>query len=145
MIAIGSDHAGFELKEQVMQHFDQLGIEYVDLGFHEWKKDDDYPVVAKKVARFVQSKQAEKGILICGTGIGMSICANKFHGIRSVVASDSFSVRMSRMHNDANVLCFGARVIGKGVALELVDLFLNTNFEGGRHADRVAMLEEDID
>ena len=145
MVVLGSDHAGFELKDQVKAHFDELGIEYVDLGFKEFKRDDDYPIIAKEVARYVQSGKAEKGFLICGTGVGMSICANKFSGVRAVVASDPFSVRMSRQHNNANILCFGARVIGRGIALDLVDEFMNTEFEGGRHAVRVDMLEQDVD
>ncbi|MBQ3866106.1 MAG: ribose 5-phosphate isomerase B [Clostridia bacterium] len=145
MIALGSDHAGDELKRHIMQHFDELGIEYKDLGFYELKRDDDYPVVAKKVARAVQSGEADKGMLFCGTGIGMSLCANTFKGVRAVVASDMFSVRHSRLHNDANILCFGARVMARGLAIDLCDLFLKTDFEGGRHAVRVAMFEEDLD
>ncbi len=145
MIVLGSDHAGDELKQHVMKHFDELGIQYVDLGFKELKRDDDYPVIAKEVARFVQEKKAEKGMLFCGTGIGMSMCANKFKGVRAVVASDVFSVRHSRLHNDANILCLGARVMARGLAIDLTDLFLNTEFEGGRHATRVAMFEENMD
>lgn len=145
MIVLGSDHAGDELKQHVMKHFDELGIEYVDLGFKELKRDDDYPIIAKEVARFVQEKKAEKGMLFCGTGIGMSMCANKFSGVRAVVASDVFSVRHSRLHNDANILCLGARVMARGLAIDLTDLFLNTEFEGGRHAARVAMFEENVD
>lgn len=142
MIALGSDHAGDELKQHIKKYFDEKGIEYIDLGFKEFNKDDDYPVMAKEVARFVQSGKAEKGMLFCGTGIGMSLCANKFRGIRAVVASDVFSVRHSRLHNDANILCMGARVMARGLAVDLTDVFLNTEFEGGRHAARVAMFEE---
>ena len=145
MIALGSDHAGDELKQHVKKYFDEKGIEYVDLGFYELKRDDDYPYIAKDVARYVQSGKAEKGMLFCGTGIGMSICANKFRGIRAVVASDMFSVRHCRLHNDANILCMGARVMARGLAMDLVDIFLNTEFEGGRHANRVNMFEENID
>lgn len=143
MIALGSDHAGDELKQHLMKHFDEIGVEYVDLGFKELKRDDDYPIIAKEVAKYVQSGKAEKGMLFCGTGIGMSMCATKFKGIRAVVASDVFSVRHSRLHNDANVLCMGARVMARGLAIDLADLFLNTEFEGGRHAVRVAMFEEE--
>ena len=145
MIALGSDHAGDELKQHVKKHLEELGVEYVDLGFVELKRDDDYPVIAKEVASYVQSGKAEKGMLFCGTGIGMSICANKFKGIRAVVASDVFSVRHSRLHNNANVFCLGARVMSRGLACDLVDVFLNTEFEGGRHAARVAMFEENMD
>jgi len=145
MIVLGSDHAGDELKQHIMKFFDEKGIEYVDLGFKEWKRDDDYPIIAKEVARYVQSGKAQKGLLFCGTGIGMSICANKFNKVRAVVASDVFSVRHSRLHNDANILCLGARVMARGLACDLVDLFLHTEFEGGRHANRVAMFEENLD
>ena len=145
MIALGSDHAGDELKQHVKKHFDELGIEYIDLGFVELKRDDDYPVIAKEVARYVQSGKAEKGMLFCGTGIGMSMCANKFSGIRAVVASDVFSVRHSRLHNNANVLCLGARVMARGLACELTDVFMNTEFECGGHAARIAMFEENVD
>jgi len=145
MIVLGSDHAGDELKKHVMKHLEEQGIEYVDLGFYELKRDDDYPVIAKEVARYVQSGKAEKGMLFCGTGIGMSMCANKFSGIRAVVASDVFSIRHSRLHNNANILCLGARVMARGLACELTDVFLNTEFEGGRHAARIAMFEEKLD
>ncbi len=145
MIVLGSDHAGDELKQHIKKYFDEKGIEYVDLGFHELKRDDDYPVIAKEVCRYMQSGKAEKGLLLCGTGIGMSICANKAKGIRAVVASDIFSVRHSRLHNDANILCLGARVMARGLATDLVDIFLNTAFEGGRHAVRVNMFEENAD
>ncbi len=143
MIALGSDHAGDELKQHIMKHFDEIGVEYIDLGFKELKRDDDYPIIAKEVAKYVQSGKAEKGMLFCGTGIGMSMCATKFKGIRAVVASDVFSVRHSRLHNNANILCMGARVMARGLAVDLADLFLNTEFEGGRHAARVAMFEEE--
>lgn len=145
MIVLGSDHAGDELKKHVMAHLDELGIEYIDLGFYELKRDDDYPIIAKEVARYVKDQKAEKGMLFCGTGIGMSICANKFKGVRAVVASDVFSVRHCRLHNDANILCMGARVMARGLACDLTDVFLNTEFEGGRHAKRVAMFEENLD
>ena len=144
MIILGSDHAGDELKQHIMAHLDELGIAYKDLGFYELRRDDDYPVIAKKVAKAVQNGEGEFGMLFCGTGIGMSMCANKYSGIRAVVASDMFSVRHSRLHNNANILCFVARVMARGLAADLCDLFLNTSFEGGRHATRVAMFEEDL-
>lgn len=145
MVVLGSDHAGDELKQHIKKHFDEIGVEYVDLGFVELKRDDDYPVIAKQVAKYVQSGKAEKGMLFCGTGIGMSMCANKFKGVRAVVASDVFSVRHSRLHNNANILCMGARVMARGLAVDLTDLFLNTEFEGGRHAVRVSMFEDNLE
>ncbi len=145
MIVLGSDHAGDELKQHIKKHFDEIGVEYVDLGFHELKRDDDYPIIAKEVAKYIRDGKAEKGMLFCGTGIGMSICANKYKNVRAVVASDIFSVRHCRLHNDANILCMGARVMARGLAVDLTDVFLNTEFEGGRHANRVAMFEENLD
>ena len=145
MIVLGSDHAGDELKQHIKKHFDEIGVYYVDLGFHELKRDDDYPVIAKEVAKYIRDGKAEKGMLFCGTGIGMSICANKYKNVRAVVASDIFSVRHCRLHNDANILCMGARVMARGLAVDLTDVFLNTEFEGGRHANRVAMFEENLD
>ena len=142
MIVLGSDHAGDELKQHVKKYFDEKGLEYVDLGFHELKRDDDYPIIAKEVARYVQSGKAEKGMLFCGTGIGMSICANKFRGVRAVVASDMFSVRHCRLHNDANILCMGARVIGECLAIDVAESFVGAEFEGGRHAIRVGMIND---
>lgn len=139
MIAIGSDHAGYPLKEQIKQHLDDLGVAYEDFGTMGGEPID-YPIIAKKVAQAVAGGDCEKGILICGTGVGMSLCANKIRGIRAACCSDSYSVRYTRLHNDANILCIGARVLGYGLADELVDLFLTTEFEGGRHAQRVAMI-----
>lgn len=142
MIAIGCDHAGFELKKQLMEYLDSIGVEYTDKGFYVFDKNDNYPDVAKQVGKAVSEGEADKGILICGTGIGMSLCANKFKGVRAVVASDVFSVRYSRMHNNANVICFGARVMGIGLVKELLNVFLNEPFEGGRHADRIAEFDK---
>ena len=145
MIALGSDHAGDELKQHIMKHFDEIGVEYIDLGFKELKRDDDYPIIAKEVAKYVQSGKAEKGMLFCGTGIGMSMCATKFKGVRAVVASDVFSVRHSRLHNNANILCMGARVISTDTAFNLTKIFLETEaLCEERHLRRVKMLE-DID
>ena len=144
MIALGSDHAGDELKQHIKKHFDELGIEYVDLGFYELKRDDDYPVIAKEVARYVQSGKAEKGMLFCGTGIGISIAANKCKGIRAALCSDCFSAEATRQHNDANILVMGGRVVGPGLAVKIVDTFLNTEFSGDeRHARRISLIECD--
>ena len=136
IIALACDHGGFSLKEEIKKHFDENGIKYIDLGCDS-EKSVDYPVYAAKLCENLLSGGATLGILCCGTGIGMSIAANKFDGIRAACASDSFSVRFTRLHNDANVLCMGGRVIGAGLAAEIVDVFLDTEFEGGRHARRV--------
>lgn len=138
MIAIGCDHAGFEMKQQLMEYLQSIGEEYVDKGFLVYDRNDNYPEIAKEVGKAVDTGEADRGILICGTGIGMSLCANKFRNVRAVVASDVFSVQYSRMHNNANVICFGARVMGIGLVKELLNVFLHQEFEGGRHAERVA-------
>lgn len=138
MIAIGCDHAAVSLKKAIMAHLDEKNISYIDLGTDG--EPCDYPVMAKAVAEKVTSGEAEKGILLCGTGIGMSMAANKVKGIRAAVCSDCFSARYTRLHNDANILCMGERVIGHGLALELVDIFLETGFEGGRHQRRVDLI-----
>ena len=141
MIAIGCDHAGLELKNEVIKFLEESGISYEDVGTYT-KDSCDYPVFAEKVARAVQSGKAEKGILVCGTGLGMSYAANKVKGIRAACLSDSASARLARQHNDANVLCFGQNIVGKAVALDLVKIFLETEFEGGRHERRVALIDE---
>jgi len=135
MIVIGCDHAAVELKKAVMKHLDDLHLEYLDMGTDG--EACDYPDIAEKVCGKITSGEAGKGILLCGTGVGMSIAANKIKGIRAAVCSDCFSVRYTRKHNDANILCMGARVLGEGLALELTDIFLETEFEGGRHQRRV--------
>lgn len=140
MIAIGCDHAGVEMKKAVMESLSEKGFELLDLGTDG--KPVDYPVVAEKVCQSVLSGECEKGILICGTGIGMSIAANKFKGIRASLCSDSFSTRFTRLHNDANVMCMGARTLGAGLACELAEIFLTTGFEGGRHQRRVDLITE---
>ena len=140
-IAIGSDHAGFPLKEKIRAYFDEKGIEYVDCGVYEIASAD-YPVQAKLTCEKIVSGECERGILCCGTGIGISMAANKVKGIRAACCSDYFSAKYTRLHNDANVLCLGARVIGEGAALELVDVFLNTEFEGERHQRRVDLITE---
>lgn len=141
MIAIGSDHGGFLLKEEIKKHLAEKGYEYRDFGTDS-TASCDYPVFAEKVCSAIQSGECDKGILVCGTGIGMSMCANKCKGIRAAVCGDHFSAEFTRRHNDANVLCLGARVTGSGVALQLVDIFLTTEFEGGRHENRVSMMME---
>ncbi len=140
-IAIGSDHAGFPLKEEIRKHLDDRGIEYTDCGVYN-ESSADYPVQAKITCEKITSGECERGILCCGTGIGISIAANKIKGIRAACCSDYFSAKYTRLHNDANVLCMGARVIGAGAAIELVDVFLDTSFEGGRHARRVNLITE---
>lgn len=136
-IAIACDHGGYELKLLVMKHLEERGVSYKDFGCDS-TESVDYPDYGIPAARAVSDGEFEAGILICGTGIGMSLCANKVHGIRAAVCSDSFCARMTRAHNNANVLCMGARVIGLGVALDIVDAFLDTEFEGGRHSARIA-------
>lgn len=139
MIAIGSDHGGYLLKEEIKKHLKEKGYEFKDFGTDS-TASCDYPVYAEKVCRAIQSGECEKGILVCGTGIGMSMCANKCKGIRAAVCGDHFSAEFTRKHNNANVLCLGARVIGAGVAMQLVDIFLTTEYEGGRHEKRVEMM-----
>lgn len=142
-IAIGCDHAGPALKSEILAHLDEKGVEYIDLGIQEGEKAD-YPDKAKEVCEKVTSGECDLAVLICGTGIGMSMSANKIKGIRAACCSDYFSAKYTRAHNDANVLCIGARVIGAGLAIELVDVFLETEFEGGRHQrriDKIAAIE----
>lgn len=142
MIALGSDQAGYELKQVIMKHLDERGLEYKDYGSYN-ADPVDYPVYGKKVAHAIIDGECDKGILICGTGIGISIAANKIKGIRAAVCSDCFSAEATRLHNDANILAFGARVIGPGLAEKIVDTFLDTEFSGvERHQRRVDMIEE---
>ncbi len=135
MIAIGCDHGGYELKCAVMSYLINKKIEYVDCGCDGERCD--YPDIAEAVCKKVTSGECDRAILICGTGIGMSMSANKIKGIRAAVCSDYYSAKYTRLHNNANVLCLGGRVIGQGLALELVEVFLDTEFEGGRHVDRI--------
>ena len=139
MIAIGCDHGGFALKKEIMKYLDEQKLEYKDFGTYS-EESCDYPVYGEAVARAVASGECEKGLLFCGTGIGISLCANKVHGIRAVVCSDCFSAEMSRKHNNANILSLGGRVVGAGLAQKIVEIFLNTEFEGGRHERRVNMM-----
>ena len=141
MLAIGCDHGGIHLKETIKEFLTSENIAFQDMGTYS-EASVDYPDFAKKVAEAIVSGACEKGILICGTGIGISIAANKFHGIRAALCGECFSARMSREHNDANVLCMGERVIGKGVALDVVKVWLDTPFAGGRHATRVQKIHE---
>ncbi len=136
MIAIGADHGGFEMKEQIKVYLDEKGIEYKDFGTFS-NQSVDYPDYAVKVSKSIRDKECELGILICGTGVGIGIAANKHKGIRCGIVSEPFSAKMSRVHNNANVIAFGARVIGIETAKEIVDAFLNNEFEGGRHIKRV--------
>ncbi|MBV4418761.1 ribose 5-phosphate isomerase B [Clostridium tyrobutyricum] len=142
-IALGSDHAGFPLKKEIMEHLKTKNIEFKDFG--TFSEDScDYPDFAEKVGEQVASKNYEFGILVCGTGIGISISANKIPGIRAALCGDTFSAHASREHNDANVLALGQRVIGSGVAMDIVDTFLSAEFQGGRHKkriDKITMIE----
>ncbi len=135
-IAIGCDHAGFELKEVIKKHLEELGHEYKDFGTFD-ESSVDYPDYAFYVGKAVQSGQYDRGILICGTGIGMCIAANKIQGIRCALCHDVFSAKATRQHNNSNILAMGARVIGNTLALKVLDAWLETEFEGGRHERRV--------
>ena len=139
MYAIGSDHGGYALKQEIMKHLTERGIEYRDYG--TFSTDScDYPDYGEAVGRAVASGECERGIVVCGTGIGISIAANKVHGVRCALCGDCFSAQMAREHNDANVLALGARVLGPGLALKIVDPSLDAEFQGGRHARRVAKI-----
>ena len=141
MIAIGSDHGGYELKGEVIAWLKENNYEYMEFGCMDGNSID-YPNVAEEVCEKVLDGTAEYAILICGTGIGISMAANKVKGIRAACCSDYFSAKLTRMHNDANALCMGGRVVGVGLALELVDIFLETEFEGGRHQRRIDQIME---
>lgn len=140
-IIIGCDHGGFNRKNEIIAHLTKRGFEVEDAGTYS-TDSCNYPDYAKKVCTKIQNGEFPLGILVCGTGIGMSMAANKHNGIRAACCSDTFSARMTRMHNDANVLCLGERVVGTGLALDIVDLFVDTAFEGDRHVKRVNMLAE---
>ena len=138
MIAIGCDHAGVEMKKTIIEELSKKGFEFKDMGTDG--EPCDYPNMAEAVCGLITSGECEKGILICGTGIGMSIAANKIKGIRAALCSDSFSTKFTRLHNDSNVMCMGARTLGPGLACELAEIFLTTGFEGGRHQRRVDLI-----
>lgn len=140
LIAIGCDHVGFELKTHIIDHLQKQGHSIKDFGTHSTERTD-YPIFGKAVANAVAEHECEKGILICGTGVGISIAANKVHGIRAVVCSEPYSALLSRQHNDTNILAFGARVVGRDLAIMIVDAWLNGEFEGGRHQSRIDIIE----
>ena len=140
-VAFACDHAGFALKAAVIAHLKEMGHEVVDFGCYTPERVD-YPAQGEKAARAVASGECALGVLICGTGIGISLAANRVHGIRAAVCSESYSAELTRRHNDANMIAFGARVVGEGTACAILDAFFGAKFEGGRHAQRVAMLDE---
>ena len=137
-IIIGSDHGGYKLKNTIINHLKELNYEVDDVGCYS-EESCDYPEFAKLVSQKVK-ESGNKGILVCGTGIGMSIAANRFDGIRASHCTDTYTARMTRMHNDSNILCLGQRVTGEGLALDIVDIWLKTEFEGGRHQKRIDMI-----
>ncbi|MCR1935593.1 ribose 5-phosphate isomerase B [Clostridium tepidum] len=140
-IALGSDHAGLPLKNEIIKHLKDKGIEIEDFGTYT-EESCDYPDYAKKVAEKVAENEFDFGILVCGTGIGISIAANKVKGIRAALCSDTFSAHACREHNNANILALGQRVVGVGLALDIVDTFLNAKFQGGRHEKRINKMME---
>lgn len=139
MLALGCDHGGYQLKEFLKKHLEKKGIEVKDFGTYS-EDSVDYPVYAEKVAKAVQSGEAEGGILCCGTGIGISIAANKFDGIRCALVRDSFSARLTKEHNNANIIALGGRVTGTELAADIVDSWLNAEFQGGRHQGRIDII-----
>jgi ribose 5-phosphate isomerase B len=146
-IAFGCDHAGWVLKQELLEFLARANHEIIDMGTDS-SVSVDYPDFAARVAESVSTGRADIGILVCGTGLGMAITANKFKGVRAVTVSDGFSAKMARAHNDANVLTLGARVVGPGLALDIVNSFLSTPFEGGRHqrrVDKIRALDASVD
>lgn len=141
-IGLGCDHGGYNLKSEIIKHLESKGIECVDYGTNNDLDSVDYPIYGESVADAVVNKDVDYGIVCCGTGIGISLAANKVPGIRCAVVSDVFSAKMSKAHNNANMLSLGERVIGKGLALEIVDAWINTEFEGDRHSRRVDMINK---
>ncbi|MBU5427849.1 ribose 5-phosphate isomerase B [Tissierella pigra] len=140
-IGIGSDHGGFELKEYIKEYLNKEGIEYIDYGTNSMDSVD-YPDYGKKVSEAVVSKEVDRAIVVCGTGIGISIACNKVKGIRCALCGDTYSARMSREHNDANILALGGRVVGRDLAMEIVGVWLKTEFANGRHKRRVEKISE---
>ena len=141
-VGFGCDHTAIDLKKELMEYMTEKGYECVDYGAYDASVRVDYPDQGQKVAEAIIAGEVEKGVLICGTGIGMSIAANKIRGVRAALCADAFSTKYTRLHNDANVMCMGARTLGGGLALELVEIFLDTPFEGGRHETRVQMISD---
>ncbi len=141
-IAVGSDHGGFNLKNKIIKFLEEKGHEVKDYGTYS-TDSCDYPVYAKAVAKSVASGENEKGIIVCGSGIGVSIAANKVKGVRAALCHESHSAMLSRLHNNANVLCLGERITGESLALDIVDVWLKSEYEGGRHQRRIDMLDED--
>lgn len=139
-IALACDHGGYDLKMTIIAHLKERGIEVIDLGTNNATDSVNYPEYGEAAALKVANGEADCGILVCGTGIGISLAANKVPGIRCAVVSDTFSARMTKAHNNANMLAMGGRVVGPGLALDIVDAYLDTEFEGGRHQKRVDML-----
>ena len=143
MIGLGCDHGGYELKQEIIKYLEEKGIPYKDFGCDS-TKSVDYPIYARKVGRAIQNGVCDKGILICGTGIGISIAANKMKGIRAALCTDCFSAEATRLHNDANILALGGRVVGPGLAVKIVDTFLNTEFSHEeRHQRRIDLIESE--
>lgn len=140
-IVLACDHGGYELKEAIKEHLQKKNYDINDIGVYD-TSSVDYPDLGKRAAEMVASKEVDRGIIVCGTGIGISIAANKVKGIRCALCTNEFMAKMSRMHNNANMLALGERVIGKGLALDMVDIWLSTEFEGGRHENRVNKLME---
>ena len=140
-IVLGADHGGFELKNIIKSHLESNGYKVIDVGTNT-SDSCDYPVFASRACAHVIEGSADLGILVCGTGIGMSMAANKYKGIRAACCSDTFSARLTRLHNNANFLCIGARVVGAGLAVDLVEQFVNAEFEGDRHTRRLSLIED---
>ncbi len=136
MLALGSDHGGFELKEHIKKYLDEKGVEYKDFGCYD-ESSVDYPDIAQAVCKSINDGESENGILVCGTGIGISIAANKIDGIRAAHCHDVYSAEMTKRHNNSNVICMGGRVIGRELAFKIIDAWLGAEFEGGRHQTRI--------
>lgn len=141
-IGLGCDHGGYNLKSEIKKYLETNGIEYIDYGTNNDLDSVDYPIYGEAVANAVINKEVDYGIVCCGTGIGISLAANKVPGIRCAVVSDVFSAKMSKAHNNANMLSLGERVLGRGLALEIVDAWIHTEFEGDRHSRRVDMINK---
>lgn len=142
IIGLGSDHGGYNLKTEIVKYLEEKGVKCVDFGPNNSLESVDYPIYGETVANAVKNGEVDYGIVCCGTGIGISLAANKIPGIRCAVVSDVFSAKMSKAHNNANMLSLGERVLGRGLALEIVEAWINTEFEGDRHSRRVDMIKE---